>query len=71
MATILERSPQSRHAGLGWKSANKPTHPSGKPFVISVEHQGYYMEAHEGYKNAIAHLGRLAKELRLPFKYLG
>ena len=51
--------------------ADKPLHPSGKPFVVPAEYHGYYMEAHKDYKIAIEHLGKLAKRLGLPFRYLG
>jgi hypothetical protein len=51
--------------------ADKPVHPSGRKFFITVEYHGYYMEAHKDYKNAIEHLRKLAKRLGLSFKYLG
>jgi hypothetical protein len=51
--------------------ADKPVHPSGRPFVVPTEYHGYYMEAHKDYKIAIEHLGKLAKRLGVPFRYLG
>ncbi|MCH7735857.1 MAG: hypothetical protein IH872_00485 [Chloroflexi bacterium] len=46
-------------------------HPRGNPFVIPMEYEGYYMEAHKDYKNGIAHLRRLVERLGLTFEYLG
>ena len=51
--------------------ADKPVHPSGRQFFVPVEYHGYYMEAHKDYRNAIEHLGKLAKRLGLSFTYLG
>lgn len=52
--------------------AEEPRHPSGKSFVVPVEHEGFYMEAHKDYKNAVAHLRRLAEEkIGVSFDYLG
>jgi predicted CopG family antitoxin len=50
--------------------ANKAVHPSGNHFVIPVEHDGFCMEAHKDYKNAIAHLGMLCNKLGLSLRHL-
>lgn len=51
--------------------ADKPIHPNGNNFVITVKYGGYFMEAHKDYKIAVKHLRRLTDRLGLKFKYVG
>lgn len=51
--------------------ARKPIHPGGNPFVVPIEFQDIYMEAHKDYKNAIGHLRILIERLGLSLVYLG
>jgi hypothetical protein len=51
--------------------AKKPVHPNGKAFVIPVERDGFYMESHKDYANAIAHLQSFLRRLNLDLEYLG
>jgi len=39
--------------------SREPFHPKGNAFVVPVEYNGYYMEAHKSYENAISALERL------------
>lgn len=50
--------------------AEKPIHPTGNAFVVPVEYQQHYMEAHKDYKNAVKHLELLARGLGLKVIYL-
>ena len=47
--------------------AEKPQHPSGKPFFVPVQHGGLYMEAHKSYKTAVADLEDFLSQLKVPF----
>jgi hypothetical protein len=58
-------------SGKRYLIARDPTHSTGNKFVVPVEVQGFHMEAHKDYKNAIAHLEKLCGRLGLDFKYLG
>ncbi|MEP7324767.1 MAG: hypothetical protein ABI836_02365 [Gemmatimonadota bacterium] len=58
----------SRQRHLLAKSAR---HPTGNSFVVPVRYNGYYMEAHKDYRNAVRHLGQLAARLGLSMRYLG
>ena len=51
--------------------ARTPIHPNKNPFVVPVEVQGIYMEAHKSYKTAVAHLRMLCDRLGLTLTYLG
>jgi|SRR5215813_6483596 len=51
--------------------AREPLHPSGNPFVVPVEFQGFCMEAHKDYQNAVRHLIILSAKLGLQLRYLG
>ena len=51
--------------------AEKPIHPNGKGFVVSVEYKGFHMEAHKDYKNGISHLRKMLDECGLNLIYLG
>lgn len=46
-------------SGKRYLIAREPYHPNGNRFVVPVEHQGYFMEAHKSYRNAIKALGDL------------
>jgi hypothetical protein len=59
-----------RTSGQRYLVARERKHQRGNPFIIPVEHHGYFMEAHKDYKNAIEHLGKLARRLGLSFKYV-
>jgi hypothetical protein len=58
-------------SGERYLVADKPVHPSGNPFFIPVEYDGYFMEAHKDYKNAVRHLLLLTEKLGLQLRYLG
>ncbi len=60
-----------RTSGQRYLVAREQKHQRGNPFIIPVEYHGYFMEAHKDYKNAIDHLGKLARRLGLSFKYVG
>jgi hypothetical protein len=49
--------------------ATKPVHPSGRKFVVPVKYRGYYMEAHKDYKNAKAHVLKLANRLGVELRF--
>ena len=49
--------------------AKEPVHQRGNPFRGPVEYQGYYMEAHKDYKNAINHLRLFLEGARIKIKY--
>lgn len=51
--------------------ARSPVHPSGKGFVVPVEYNGYYMEAHKDYKNGICHLRKMLSRCGVTLTYLG
>ena len=51
--------------------AERPIHPNGNNFVITVKYGGYFMEAHKDYKNGIEHLRQLTDKLGLRLKYVG
>lgn len=51
--------------------ARSPVHPNGNDFVNPVAYQGYYMEAHKDYKNALRHLNkRVLAPLGIELEYL-
>lgn len=50
--------------------AERPIHPKGNPFFISVSHRGFFMEAHKSYATAVRDLIRLTEKLGLTLKYL-
>ena len=51
--------------------ADKPVHPNGNAFVREVGYDGFFLESHKDYKNALAHLEKLAKRVGEPLEYLG
>ena len=51
--------------------AEAPKHPSGRSFVVPAEYDGFFMESHKDYKNALAHLGQLADRIGIKCEYLG
>ena len=68
---LLKHEIPFRTSSARYLLAASPVHPSGNPFVVPMEYDGYYMETHKDYKNAIAHLRRLVERLGLTFEYLG
>lgn len=48
-----------------------PVHPRGNEFVRPVEYLGYFMEAHQDYKNGIISLRRILNRLGLSLSYKG
>ncbi len=50
--------------------ARKPKHPGGNPFVAPASYNGYHMEAHKNYENAIRQLKGLVAELGISFEYI-
>ena len=51
--------------------ADRPVHPNGNDFVITVKYGGYFMEAHKDYKNAVEHLRKLVEKLGITLRYVG
>ena len=49
--------------------AKEPYHQRGNSFRLPVEHNGYFMEAHKSYENALVHLEAFLKTLGLKLKY--
>jgi len=49
--------------------STEPFHPNGNEFRVPVEYQGYYMEAHKDYKNALNALGSLLRLVGLDLQY--
>lgn len=47
--------------------ARSPFHPNGNKFVIPIEYNGYFMEAHKDYKNGLNHLSKVLKLCGLSF----
>ncbi len=43
-------------SGVRYLIAREPRHQGGNSFRSPVEHNGYFMEAHKDYRNALAHL---------------
>jgi hypothetical protein len=39
--------------------STEPRHPQGNSFVVPVEYEGYFMEAHKDYRNAVSSLQKL------------
>lgn len=48
-----------------------PIHPNGNHFVVPVEFNGYYLEAHKDYKTGIKHLQNLLGDCGLTLEILG
>jgi len=46
-----------------------PHHQAGNEFRIPIECEGYYMEAHKDYKNALSHLETFLKSAGIEMKY--
>lgn len=45
--------------------ARQPVHPRGNRFVVPIEYNGYYFEAHKSYQTAIKHLRDMLSEIGL------
>jgi|CXWL01.1.fsa_nt_gi hypothetical protein len=45
--------------------ARQPVHPRGNRFVVPIEYNGYYFEAHKSYQAAIKHLRDMLSEINL------
>lgn len=65
---ILTRTTPLNTSSQRYLVAKKDTHPTDQPFVVPVEYEGFFMEAHKDYKNGISHLRKLARRLGLPFE---
>ena len=50
--------------------STEPIHQRKNSFIVSVEYQGYYMEAHKDYKNALNHLRLFLGRCRISMKEL-
>lgn len=46
-----------------------PHHQAGNEFRSPIEYNGYYMEAHKDYKNALSHLEKFLKTCGISMKY--
>lgn len=55
-------------SGKRYLLSRKPEHPAGRPFVLPIEYNGYYLEAHKDYKNALSHLGNMLSEINVLFR---
>ncbi len=58
-------------SGRRYLIAEEPVHPNGNNFVVPAGYNGFYMECHKDYRNAIKHLGQLTSKLGLNLRYLG
>ena len=49
--------------------AREPIHPGGNRFWVPIEYQGYFMETHKGYKEALKQLESFVQECGLDISY--
>ena len=50
--------------------SKEPKHPSGNDFVVPVECNGFFMEAHKDYKNGVNHLDKFLRRVGFTMHYL-
>lgn len=58
-------------SGKRYLVSTEPVHPTGKSFVMPVEFQGLYMEAHKNYWTALTQLERLLGNCGISVNYIG
>lgn len=61
LITRIEQAIPHRTSKQRFLIARKATHPNGNSFVVPVDFDGFYMEAHKNYENAMSGLQQLAK----------
>lgn len=67
-APLMKSHMPYRTSSQRYLVSSTPVHPSGRPFWNQVERDGFFLEAHKDYKNAISHMQGFAARLGLPLK---
>jgi len=51
--------------------SDRPVHPNGNAFVVPVERDGLFMEAHKSYRTAVSQLAHFLSKCHVTLRYLG